>query len=281
MLHGHVPANTRKIWARFQALWLWASRLTLGISAPRLKSRRAVLPGLSLEPWDFRALGGVRRGGTPTAPHSEVARAGPAGHGCDTSDGKTAPGRLSETPSRARRCYEPDFGEVRFRKHHLGDLRFAFRGAVSSCSSSAGDSPVLRAPGSGARTRPHAPDPPSPREFGVSSEGDSTESSWDSRRLPRGAFPLDQVNRQNAKFTTGGVRSAQLDIRGDHELLGKQESCQAQREVTCRWPTCHPIAYPLPSSTPSPPGLGDLGSHGGKSNCKTQNLMSGRSPKAS
>lgn len=83
----------------------------------------------------FSGSGGVRTGGTPTAPHSEVARAGPAGHGCDTSDGKTAPGWLSETLSCARRCYEPDFGEVRFRKHHLGDLRFAFRGAVSSCSS--------------------------------------------------------------------------------------------------------------------------------------------------
>lgn len=61
MLHGHVPANTRKKRARFQALWLWASRLTLGISAPRLESRRAVLPGLSLVPWDFRALGGRGR----------------------------------------------------------------------------------------------------------------------------------------------------------------------------------------------------------------------------
>lgn len=34
MLHGRVPANTRNTWARFQAPWLWASHLTLGISVP-------------------------------------------------------------------------------------------------------------------------------------------------------------------------------------------------------------------------------------------------------
>lgn len=38
MLHGHVPANTRKIWACFQALWLGASCLTLGISVPQLEA---------------------------------------------------------------------------------------------------------------------------------------------------------------------------------------------------------------------------------------------------
>lgn len=38
VLRGHVPANTRKIWACFQVLWLRASCLTLGISVPQLEA---------------------------------------------------------------------------------------------------------------------------------------------------------------------------------------------------------------------------------------------------
>lgn len=76
----------------------------------------------------------------------------------------------------------------------------AFWGAVSSCSSSPGDSPVFRVLGFGARTRPHAPDPPSPRKFGGSSEGDQTESSLGRQEDASELSLLGQVNRQKCQI---------------------------------------------------------------------------------
>lgn len=67
MLHGHVPANTRNTWARFQALWLWASHLTLGVSVP-LAGKEASLAFLaSLASPGMLGLWEVRMGCPPTA----------------------------------------------------------------------------------------------------------------------------------------------------------------------------------------------------------------------
>lgn len=57
-LHGHVPAHTRSSRARFQALWLWASRLTPGISVPLAGKEANCSSGISGFSWAVRTLGG-------------------------------------------------------------------------------------------------------------------------------------------------------------------------------------------------------------------------------
>lgn len=73
MVHIHVSANTRKTWACFQALWLWASCLTLSISVPL--AEKLFFQASLASPGLFR-LWEVGMGCTPTALLQQAATSG-------------------------------------------------------------------------------------------------------------------------------------------------------------------------------------------------------------